>query len=469
MKNRGLSLEQAALFTVMITSFMSTFMVSSVNLALPAMGREFGSSAVLTSWIVNSYLLATAAFMLPFGRLADILGRRKIYLVGTVSYILISLLIAISPSIQVLILFRIFQGMSAAMIFSTGMAILTSVYPPQRRGRALGYSVSVTYLGLSLGPVLGGFMNHQFGWESIFYFIALLGICAAALTRVYLKAEWAEAGDECFDSAGAILYIAGLLAVLYGLSSIASSVTARILVFAGLFILLGFVRWEMKTSRPILQVSLFIENTAFTMSNLAAMINYSATFAVTLLLSVYLQVVRGYSSQAAGFVLLAQPLVMAVLSPFAGILSDRIEPRTVASIGMGCSALSLFFFIFLQANTSPVWLVANLLLAGLGFSLFGSPNNNAIMGSVLPKYYGIASSTLGTMRMIGQAVSMSIVTLLVAFYIGRVSLTAANPVSYMLCMRAAFIVFTMLCLAGIIASLARGRIRNPNLSTRGTN
>lgn len=466
-KSTSTSLERTTLFTVMTTSFMVTFMVSSINLALPTMGKEFGSNAVLTSWIITSYLLSSAAFLLPFGRLADILGRRRIYLLGTILYVLFSLLIAVSTSIQMLIVFRLFQGLSASMIFGTGMAILTSVYPPQRRGKALGYSVSVTYLGLSLGPVLGGFMNHQFGWQSIFYLTAVLGICAAAGIQCRLKGEWADARNERFDKVGAVLYITGLLAVLYGLSSVANSAFARILAVLGLLVLFRFVHWELKTDKPILQVTLFQDNITFAMSNLAAMINYSATFAVTFLLSVYLQVVRGYSSQSAGLILLAQPAVMAILSPFAGTLSDRIEPRTVASIGMGCSALSLFLFIFLQANTAPVWLVANLLLAGLGFALFGSPNNNAIMGSVPPRFYGIASSTLGTMRIVGQAISMSIVTLLVALFIGRVPLTSANPVSYLLSTRVAFIVFTLLCLLGIVASLSRGSVRKADLSAKG--
>lgn len=453
------SLEKAALFAVMTTSFMVTFMGSSVNLALPAMGHEFGSNAVLTSWIITSYLLASAVFLLPLGRLADIYGRRRIYLAGTVLYALFNLLAPLSSSVYIIIVLRVLQGISAAMIFGTGMAILTAVYPPQKRGKALGYSVAVTYLGLSVGPVIGGMMNTYWGWGSIFYLTGLLGLIAAVLIYSRLHGEWVGAAGEKFDYKGSILYIFGLMSLLYGLSSIETSHWASLLVLTGLILLFIFIRLELKTKEPILKMHMFKNNLSFTMSNLAALINYSATFAVTFLMSVYLQVVRGYSSQSAGFILLAQPLVMTLLSPLAGTLSDRMEPRKVASLGMACSALSLFFFIFLKADTSPALLVANLLLAGLGFALFSSPNNNAIMSSVELRFYGIASSILGTMRLIGQALSMSIVTLLVAIFVGQVSLNSADPSSILTTMRAAFIISTILCLLGVAASMARGSLR----------
>lgn len=454
------SMERTTLYTVMTTSFMTTFMGSSINLALPAMGHEFSSNAILASWAITAYLLASAIFLLPLGRLADIYGRRRMYLTGTILYTLFTLMTTLASSMEMVIGVRLLQGLSSAMIFSTGMAILTSVYPPHKRGRALGYSVAVTYLGLSVGPALGGMMNHYLGWRSIFYLTTLLGFLAIAGIHFWLRSEWATAHGEKFDTSGSLFYIAGLLAFLYGLSSIADSVWSPYLVLLGLILLFIFMFWELKSDYPILQVRLFKHNMAFTFSNLAAMINYSATFAVTFLLSVYLQVVRGYDSQAAGLILLAQPLIMALLSPLAGTLSDRLEPRLVASLGMGCSALSLFFFIFISSTTAPLWLVANLLLAGLGFALFASPNNNAIMGSVSAPLYGIASSTLGTMRLVGQAISMSIVTLLIALFVGQVPLAEANPAAFLACMRVSFIVFTIICLLGVLASLKRGSLHS---------
>mgnify|MGYP001110029384 FL=1 len=461
------SAERTTLYTVMTTSFMTTFMGSSINLALPTMGQEFGSSAILASWAITSYLLASAIFLLPFGRLADMHGRRRFYLLGTILYTLFTLATARAHSMQMVIVFRLLQGLSSAMIFSTGMAILSSVYPPHKRGRALGYSVAVTYLGLTIGPFLGGMMNHYLGWRSIFYLTTLLGLGAITGIQFWLRGEWAGARGEKFDAVGSLFYMLGLLAFLYGLSSISDSPWSPYLVVLGIILLVGFALWELRIEYPILQVRLFKHNTGFAFSNLAAMINYSATYAVTFLLSVYLQVVRGYDSQAAGLILLAQPLVMTVLSPLAGTLSDRLEPRLVASLGMGCSTLSLFFFIFISSTTAPFLLVANLLLAGLGFALFASPNNNAIMGSVPMRLYGIASSTLGTMRLVGQAISMSIVTLLITLFIGRVPLTAANPATFLTCMKVSFAVFTVICILGVMASLKRGSMHQNSIGEQG--
>ncbi len=461
------SAERTTLYTVMTTSFMTTFMGSSINLALPTMGQEFGSNAILASWAITSYLLASAIFLLPFGRLADMHGRRRFYLLGTILYTLFTLATARAHSMQMVIVFRLLQGLSSAMIFSTGMAILSSVYPPHKRGRALGYSVAVTYLGLTIGPFLGGMMNHYLGWRSIFYLTTLLGLGAITGIQFWLRGEWAGARGEKFDAVGSLFYMLGLLAFLYGLSSISDSPWSPYLVVLGIILLVGFALWELRIEYPILQVRLFKHNTGFAFSNLAAMINYSATYAVTFLLSVYLQVVRGYDSQAAGLILLAQPLVMTVLSPLAGTLSDQLEPRLVASLGMGCSTLSLFFFIFISSTTAPFLLVANLLLAGLGFALFASPNNNAIMGSVPMRLYGIASSTLGTMRLVGQAISMSIVTLLITLFIGRVPLTAANPATFLTCMKVSFAVFTVICILGVMASLKRGSMHQNSIGEQG--
>ena len=302
------------LYTVVITSFMTTFMSSSVTLALPAMSHEFDGSAVLA---VDHfpYLLSTAVFLLPFGRLADIHGRRKIFLIGTILYTIFTLAIALSVSMPMLIGCRILQGLSAAMIFSTNMAILSAAYPAEERGRALGYNVTATYVGLSLGPALGGVMNHLLGWRSIFYLIAMLGVMASLAIHFRLHDEWAEAREEKFDASGSILYALGLIAILYGLSSISSSLWTPYLLLAGLGFMLLFIIRESRIDAPIVQVHLFAKNKAFALSNLAALINYSANFAAGFLLSVYLQIVLGYSSYQAGLILLPQPIVVALLLP----------------------------------------------------------------------------------------------------------------------------------------------------------
>lgn len=459
MPDQNKSLEKYVLFAVMCTSFTVPFIGSAINLALPGISAEFHASAIMSSWIVTGYLLSSAAFLLPFGRLADIIGRRKIFLWGTVLFALIASLAGLIHSIRVMILWRIIQGISAAMIFSTGMAILTSVYPLHKRGKALGLSTAATYTGLSLGPVLGGVMTQHLGWRSIFYLTALIGLAAVLIIWQKIGGEWAGARGENFDLTGSLFYILGLSALLYGVSSFAEIPWTGLMALAGMVVLAAFIMVELRVRYPILKASLFRGNQSFTFSNLAALINYSATFALTFLLSLYLQVVSGYSSQQAGFILLVQPVMMALFSPLSGSLSDRIEPRIVASLGMSLSTLSLLGFIFLRPGF-PLWaLMALQVVIGVGFGLFTSPNTNAIMSSVKPAFYGVASSTLGTMRLIGQATSMAIVTMIMAMHVGQAHLVASSAPSLLAAMRTSFIIFTILCLLGVFASLARGQLR----------
>lgn len=460
------SLRKYTLIVAMTASFMTPFMGSAVNLAIPSIGKEFPSNTLLLSWVVTSYILASATFLLPFGRLADIVGRKKVFLVGISVFSLSSLFCGLAWSIDVLIVFRVFQGVGSAMIFGTSMAILTSVFSPQERGRVLGINVAVVYIGLSLGPVLGGFMTYNFGWQSIFYLIFVVGVLIVPFTVLKLEGEWLGSEGEKYDIIGAVLYSVSLVMLMYGVSSISNSAWAGYIAAVGLFLMILFVWYEFRVEQPVLNIRLFRKNTAFTFSNLAALINYSATFAVGFLLSLILQVVMGYNSQTAGLILLSQPVMMAILSPFAGKLSDRVEPRIVSSWGMALTTLGLIVFSLITINT-PIWLViVNLCLLGTGFALFSSPNSNAVMSSVEKRFYGVASATLGTMRLTGQAVSMAIVTLILVYYVGNVGLSPLYSELLISSARLAFIVFSVLCFVGIFASLARGNI---NRNTIGNN
>lgn len=454
------ALKRYTLMVAATASFLTPFMGSSVNLAIPSIGRQFNADAYMLSWVATSYILASAAFLLPFGRLADIVGRKKVFLTGVAFFGLSSLLCGLAWTIETLIGFRVLQGIGSAMIFGTGMAILTSVFPPRERGKVLGINVATVYVGLSLGPVLGGTMNHNLGWQSIFYFTTVIAVFVFLLTVARLKGEWAGARGERYDFTGAVLYVVGLVALMYGFSSVAASGWAGYLLAAGLVLMLWFIRHETRLQQPLMNLHLFSRNVTFALSNLAALINYSATFAVGFLLSLHLQVVLGYDSQAAGMILLSQPVIMAAISPFAGKLSDRVEPRVVASWGMTLTTVGLLLLCFINPHT-PLWLlIINLALLGTGFALFSSPNSNAVMSAVEKRFYGVASSTLGTMRLVGQASSMAIVTLVLAVFVGRAELTAANAVQFMAGARTAFIIMTVLCFGGIFASLARGNVRS---------
>lgn len=460
-ENKGLV--RITLVVVMLTSFITPFIGNAINLAIPQIGAEFHGNQFWLNWVVTSYLLASATFLLPFGRLADIVGRKKIFTVGIVLFALTSLACGLAFSMLSLIIFRVLQGIAGAMVYGTAMAILTSVVPPQKKGRAMGMSVAATYTGLSLGPVVGGLLCTYFSWRGIFYVNFAIAVIALALTVFKLHGEWWGQAGAKFDTWGSLFYLLGLSLFLYGLSDITSAWYFQVACVLGLFFIIGFLWYEAKAKYPLLPISFFTQNRAFAFSNLAALINYSATFALTFVLSLYLQSVLGFDTTLSGLILLSQPIIMAVLSPFAGRFSDRIAPQILSSLGMGLTTVGLFLFIFLGRNTSVVLIMLNLALIGFSFALFSSPNTNAVMSSVERAFYGIASSTLGTMRLLGQAISMAIVALITSIYIGNTSLTSSQYVpQYMSSLKVSFVIFTVLCFLGVFASLARGKRGTPN-------
>ncbi len=450
--------KRITLFITILSAFFTPFMASSINIALPAIGKEFGINTLTLSWVATSYILAAAAFLVPFGKVADIVGRKKIFTTGIIVYSLSSLISAFSPNEVILIIARTLQGIGGSMIFGTSIAILTSVFPANERGRVIGYNLASTYLGLSLGPFIGGVLTHQFGWRSVFILSFALSVIVIPFIFWKLKGEWAEAKGEKFDFKGSLVYMAGLISIMYGFSML-STWAGALLLIGGIIIMILFFRLEHKIAFPVLDLSHFKKNTVFIFSNLAAFINYSATFAVGYLLSLYLQYIKGLNPQDAGIILVTQPITMAIFSPIAGRLSDKFEPQIVASIGMILTVVGLIPFIFLNEDTSVFYLVATLFLIGIGFALFSSPNTNAVMSSVERKYYGVASASLGTMRLSGQAISMGIATLIFTIIIGKVKITPEYHSLFLYSTHVIFITFTILCGFGIFASLARGKLR----------
>ncbi|MBO8179994.1 MAG: MFS transporter [Archaeoglobus sp.] len=449
-----MQLKKAALLSSGVASFLTPFMGSSTNIALPAVGREFQIDAITLGWIATSYLLAAGMFSVPFGRIADIAGRKRVFVFGLLVFSLGSILSSLAPSPESLIAFRVLQGTGGAMIFATSVAILTSVFPPQERGKAIGINTGAVYTGLSVGPIGGGLLTQNLGWRSLFLSSGIIGLFALIVAIMYLKEEWADAKGEKFDYVGSTIYAAMLLFLIYGFSE-----------FSVPFLLLGiilaaiFVVYENRQEHPVFAVKLLLSNLTFSLSSLAALLNYATTFAVGFLMSLYLQYIKGFDAQTAGFILVSQPVVMALFAPIAGWISDRIEPRVVASAGMAVTTLSLIFFATIDSNTALSNIIAYLMLLGFGIALFSSPNTNAIMSSVERRFYGIASATVATMRLVGQTLSMALVMLVFSLIIGRVKITPEYYGGFIECSKIAFTIFAALCFVGIFASLGRGKIR----------
>jgi EmrB/QacA subfamily drug resistance transporter len=453
------ALKRSALIIATLNSFITPFMASAVNIALPAIGKELHVDAVLLSWMATAYLLALAVCLVPFGRLADIHGRKKIFRSGIILFIFSSGLCGVSSSIFMLLLFRILQGIGNAMVFATGIAILVSVYPPQERGKILGINVAAVYIGLSAGPFLGGIMTQYFTWRSVF--LSPIPVCMVILFLIFrrLKAEWADAKGEEFDLAGSLIYSVSVIAIALGLSMI-PDLMGLLVILIGVACSLIFIRWELNMKHPVFEVRLFKTNRVFAFSSLASLINYCSTSALTFLMSLYLQNIRSLSPQSAGLVLISQPVIMACFSPMAGRLSDHIEPQIVATLGMTISTIGLLLLVFLDQGTSLGYIIFCLAVLGFGFALFSSPNTNAIMGSVENRFYGIASGAIGTMRSLGQMLSMGIATVIFGIYIGRTQISEEQYPFLMKSIQVAFVVFTILCFVGIFASMIRGKLRD---------
>lgn len=449
------TIKNTVLITVVLGSFLIPFMGTSINVALPSIQREFLLDAVLLSWIPTAFILANAALILPFGRLADIYGRKKIFLYGVITYTFASFLASIAPSGILLLIFSFLQGIGCSMIFGTGVALISSVFEPKERGRAYGIYVASVYTGIFSGLILGGLMIQNLGWRSIFVFNVIFGILLTAIVLVEVRSDWAGSKGEKFDILGSLLFFFIIIALMQGFSNLISD-TGKYLLLGGFLGTIIFLRFEKKLEYPLLKTSIF-KNRIFTISILSILVINLGTTAITFLLSLYLQYLKLISPASVGFILVLQPLTVAIISPFAGKISDKIDIRIITSIGMAVTTIGLFSFIFLSGNTSISYIIIGLILVGTGLALFSSPATNAAMNSVSKKIYGAASATVSTMVFTGQVLSMGVVILIFAIYLGNVQIIPQYYAIFLKSTNIAFIIYTLVCFIAIFTLLLMGK------------
>ncbi|MDR1082320.1 MAG: MFS transporter [Coriobacteriales bacterium] len=465
--------QRTTLFTVMLASFAHPFTSSSLGIAIPFIGEELQASATSLSWIISAMMLTTVALSVPFGRLADLWGRRRIFNLGIFIVFVATLLGSFAPTLTILIMLRVLQGIGGAMVISTNMALLIDVFPAQERGRVLGLSTMCVYIGLSLGPVLGGLITHYFGWRAIFIAtsgVILLAFIVAVISTLRLsKAASTPAtkrADLSISPTSIALYIVAILSLMYGFTVFAQHVYSYILLGVGCALFIVFARHESRAAHPVIEVRLFKGNRNFIFSNLAALLNYAATFALGYILAIYLEVIKGYPADVAGLILITQPVLMAIISPIAGRLSDRWSPFKMSSVGMAICAVSMLSFLFLDITSPLIHVVVNLMIVGFGFGLFSSPNTNAVMSCVSPKDSGLANSMLNTMRSVGQVSSMAIITIVMHFTIGDALIEDASFSGIMKTFNTTFIIFAVLCAVGVLLSLNRRQQEKPSVPKR---
>jgi MFS family permease len=447
----------ATIAVIVCSQFLNAFTGSALNVSIPAIGTDFSAAAADLGWLVTTYNMCTVALLLPLGRLADLTNRRAMFIIGLAILAVVAEISAFVPNLGGLIATRVLQGIGASCLFATGQAILVSAVDPKARGRAIGLTVAAVYVGLSVGPVIGGFVTHHLGWRYVFHLIAALGLINGTFAIWRLPRSTQQRPGNLLrqmDLPGIALVTSAALLLTYGLTTLPSPPGIGCSA-AGVLLLAGFILAERRAAEPLISEALWAGGQNFALSNLSALLSYAATFAVSYLLAIYLQQVRGLTADWTGLVLITSPAVQAVLSPWAGRAADRRSPFVLASTGMGLCAVGLVVFANLSEQT-PLWLIiATLALIGAGFGLFASPNTTAIMSMARPSEYGIANAFVSMMRNLGMVISMAIITITVTQFFGRAAITDASADLITSTLRFCFAIFAGICVVGVFTSLGR--------------
>ncbi len=446
----------AGLYTITLSQFALVFMLSAVAVAVPALGQEFGASASRLGLVESGYISAAAMLLLPVTRLADKIGRGTTFAGGILLFSIVSFILPLSKTIDQFIVLRIFQGGGGAMMISTGLAILADLYPGAGRAKALGFASAGIYLGLSAGPWLGGIIVTHLGWRWIFYGGAVPCLLGFFLSLKTLPVRPVITRGIRFDGLGALLCAMGMIMISQGGSHL-QDMSGVLLLAGGLLSLAAFACWESHAKAPLLDMTIFSGNPSFSLGSLVQFISYAATFGITFLLSLYLQITQGMTASEAGIILMAQPVVQVIFSLLSGNWCERWPAHHVATLGMGLATLGLGGAICLGPTTSLPLLIAVLALCGAGNAIFATANTAVIMGAVRRELYGVASAVVAGARTTGMTFSLVFISGMFALIIGPVALDGKSAPLFLSAMRSCFIVLTLVSASGSIMS-ARTRL-----------
>ena len=443
--------ETYVVFISFITSFFAVFLSNGIIIGVPAIASEFTMNNVIQNWVPTIFFLVVAVFTVPAGQISGKFGVKKSLLSGIIVFLIGSIGACLSFSTESFLLFRIIQGAGVAFLNVSAMAMVVSAVKPQNRGKALGFTVTGVYLATSLSPVICGFLVHNLGWRSMFYFVIPFLVLCIILMIFKIPQEWKTYQDDKIDKVGSLIYALGILAFIYGFTTLITT-NGKILTVIGIILLIIFGAYELKQKSPVFNMNLF-KNKKFTSSNIAALCSYLAIMVVTTILNYHFQYVRGWDAQMSGLILIITPIIMAIMAPNSGKLSDKVHPQKLAAAGMAVAAIALAILTFLT-NSTPIYIVVlAMILQGIGMGLFSSPNMNAIMSSVPPKDAPTASASQATMRTIGQTMSLGLLTLIFAWIMGNLELSPQY--SEMIIQSSQIIcgICTVACILAIFASL----------------
>jgi EmrB/QacA subfamily drug resistance transporter len=445
-----------ALIIVCIGSVIGPLGMASVNIAIPDLAADLQANATMVSWLPTLFILSSVIFMLPAGKLADNHGRKRIYCYGLGLNAFSSLMCGVGISIEWVLFWRFVQGAGSAMIFGTGVAIITSVTPPHKRGAALGIAAACIYIGLTIAPAVGGWLTEAWGWRSVFLFQVPIVLALLLLIKMRLSGEWKNAEKSKYDWWGTAIFAMFASALVYGLSLLPNMLGVLMLIISAVSLAL-FVVHQSRSRRPLIRVQMFRESRLFSMSLTTSLLMYGSNFPLVFLMSLYLQYVKGFSPSHAGQIILLQALTMAIIAPFSGKLADRFEPRLIATLGCAIVACGLLVLSLMNTETSATYIASALLLIGLGFGLFSTPNNNAIMGATHPNEVGVASASMNLARTIGNLIGMSLVNLMVHYYLGDAQFSSEQNPALILTVELALNMSLAFVVLACVSSWFRGR------------
>jgi MFS family permease len=440
------STEKYVLLLSVLVSFLVSYISSSINIALPQIAQEFALNSIFLGWIPTVYLLFTGIFLIPFGKIADIYGKKKVIAYGVIIFTVASFISALAPNGDILLGSRILQALGGSMIFGNVYSLIASVFPGKSKAWALSFTVATAYIGLSIGPVLGGFLTGFFGWRSIFFFSIPFDL-AAILAVLKLKGEWAEAEQDTFSISSTLIFAFALIGIIYGFTEITSNL--GIIAFIGGSIgAVLFVWLQKKVENPLIHPDLLFDR-VYILNNLTSLVNYGPGIFTIFLLTLYLQNIRGLSPGEAGLLLCVQSIFIAIFSLSVGKLMESMRPRHIAALGMALTAVGLTLFLFLGENTSFLLIVVALAVLGSGYGLSATSSTQIAVEYVGHKFLGVSSATLNTMRVVGQMMGMGVTLAVLNIFIGQASINSGNYALFVEGSKIPFLIFAILCYISI--------------------
>lgn len=451
-------IEKYVLIASFITSFSTLFLLNGSSLATPSIGREFLMNNVTQNWVITIVSIAIAATTIPAGQICSKYGCKKIFAAGGVIFLIGLILCCTSLSSNMFIASSAVMGIGYSLYLVAETAIIALAIDQADRGKSFGMVIVGSYLGCIAAPLIGGFLITNFGWRTLYYVVMPLVILCIFITITKINTEWVTNENEKMDMVGCLLYVLGIILFVYGFSDLLSF-TGKISIAMGIIVLVIFGIYEYKTDLPVFKIRLF-ENKTFASYNLTGFFEFFAIAVFDVAFNYYFQYVKGWDPQMTGMILIISPLILALMSPISGRLSDRYHPQKIATIGLFVMLVSIVSLIFLKVGT-PVYFVAGAMaLIAFGTSLFSVPNTNAVMSSVDDEHAPYASATELTLKSCGQTLSYGLLTLTCSFVMGALPLSTEYAGLFVNSMNIIAMVCTFLCLIAIAFSIRGIRSQN---------